>query len=67
MPTEPEKEAARKKALDEELKRDVLKRLNTGVSSGGYLYLSAAKVISPIVGWKREIVEGKNPAGSQWR
>jgi hypothetical protein len=47
-PTEPEKEAARKKALDEEFKPDELKRLNTGVSNGGYHYLGAAKIMAPI-------------------
>jgi hypothetical protein len=47
-PTEPEKEAARKKALEEELKPDELKRLNTGVSNGGYHYLGAAKIMAPI-------------------
>lgn len=48
MPTESEKEAARKKALDEEFKPDELKRLNSGVSNGGYHYLGAAKIIAPI-------------------
>jgi len=48
MPTEPEKEAARKKALDEEFKPGELKRLKTGVSNGGYHYLGAAKVMAPI-------------------
>lgn len=48
MPTEPEKEAARKKALDEEFKPDELKRLSTGVSNGGYHYLGAAKIMAPI-------------------
>ena len=47
-PTEPEKQAARKKALDEELKPDELKRLKTGVSNGGYHYLGAAKIMAPI-------------------
>ena len=47
-PTEPEKEAARKKALDEEFKPDELKRLNKGVSNGGYHYLGAAKIMAPI-------------------
>ncbi len=47
-PTEPEKEAARKKALDEEFKPDELKRLKTGVSNGGYHYLGAAKIMAPI-------------------
>ncbi|ADB15857.1 protein of unknown function DUF303 acetylesterase putative [Pirellula staleyi DSM 6068] len=48
MPTEPKKEAARKKALDEEFKPDELKRLSTGVSNGGYHYLGAAKIMAPI-------------------
>ena len=47
-PTEPEKDAARKKAMDEEFKPDELKRLNTGVSNGGYHYLGAAKILAPI-------------------
>ena len=47
-PTEPEKVAARKKAMDEEFKPDELKRLNTGVSNGGYHYLGAAKILAPI-------------------
>ncbi|MGL4555441.1 MAG: DUF6288 domain-containing protein [Gemmataceae bacterium] len=47
-PAEPEKEAARKKALDEEFKPDELKRLKAGVSNGGYHYLGAAKIMAPI-------------------
>jgi alpha-galactosidase len=47
-PKEPEKEAARKKALDAEFKPDELKRLNAGVSNGGYHYLGAAKILAPI-------------------
>ena len=47
-PTEPEKDAARKKVMDEEFKPDELKRLNTGVSNGGYHYLGAAKILAPI-------------------
>ncbi|MBX9625874.1 MAG: sialate O-acetylesterase [Gemmataceae bacterium] len=47
-PTEPEKEAARKKALDEEFKPEELKRLKAGVSNGGYHYLGAAKILAPI-------------------
>jgi len=47
-PTEPEKETARKKALDEEFKPDELKRLKKGVSNGGYHYLGAAKIMAPI-------------------
>lgn len=47
-PSEPEKETARKKALDEEFKPDELKRLNAGVSNGGYHYLGAAKILAPI-------------------
>ncbi|MBM4021725.1 MAG: sialate O-acetylesterase [Planctomycetes bacterium] len=47
-PTEPEKQAARKKALDEEFKPEELKRLKTGVSNGGYHYLGAAKILAPI-------------------
>jgi len=48
QPTEPEKEAARKRALDEEFKPDELKRLKTSVSNGGYHYLGAAKIMAPI-------------------
>jgi hypothetical protein len=47
-PTEPEKQAARKKALDAEFKPDELKRLSAGVSNGGYHYLGAAKILAPI-------------------
>lgn len=47
-PTESEKEAARKKALDQEFKPDELKRLEAGVSNGGYHYLGAAKIMAPI-------------------
>jgi len=47
-PTEPEKQAARKKALDEEFKPEELTRLKTGVSNGGYHYLGAAKILAPI-------------------
>ena len=47
-PSEPEKEAARRKALDEEFTPDELARLSTGVSNGGYHYLGAAKILAPI-------------------
>lgn len=47
-PKEPEKEAARKKALDEEFKPEELKRLKAGVSNGGYHYLGASKIMAPI-------------------
>ncbi|MGL4419180.1 MAG: sialate O-acetylesterase, partial [Gemmataceae bacterium] len=47
-PKEPEKEAARKKALDMEFKPEELKRLDAGVSNGGYHYLGAAKIMAPI-------------------
>lgn len=47
-PTEPEKEAAREKALDAEFKPDELKRLKKGVSNAGYHYLGAAKIMAPI-------------------
>ncbi|MGL6076618.1 MAG: sialate O-acetylesterase [Fimbriiglobus sp.] len=47
-PTEPQKEAARKKALKVEFKPDELKRLRMGVSNGGYHYLGAAKIMAPI-------------------
>ena len=48
QPGEPEKEVARQKAMDEEFQPDELKRLNTGVSNGGYHYLGAAKILAPI-------------------
>jgi hypothetical protein len=47
-PTEPEKEAARKTALEAEFKPEELKRLNASVSNGGYHYLGAAKILAPI-------------------
>lgn len=47
-PTEPEKQAARKKALDEAFKPEELKRLKAGVSNGAYHYLGAAKILAPI-------------------
>jgi hypothetical protein len=47
-PTEPEKQAARKKATETEFKPDELKRLKTGISNGGYHYLGAAKIMAPI-------------------
>ncbi len=48
QPSEPEKEAARRKALDEEFNPDELRRLKAGVSNGGYHYLGAAKIMAPI-------------------
>lgn len=59
-PTEPEKEAARKKAMDEEFKPDELKRLKLGVSNGGYHYLGAAKIMAPIGRAFAEALVGKN-------
>jgi len=47
-PTEPEKAAARKQAMDEAFEPDELERLTTGVSNGGYHYLGAAKILAPI-------------------
>ncbi|MDX2036097.1 MAG: DUF6288 domain-containing protein [Isosphaeraceae bacterium] len=47
-PTEPEKQAARKKALADAFNPDELDRLSTGVSNGGYHYLGAAKILAPI-------------------
>ncbi len=61
-PTEPEKEAARKKALDEEFKPDELKRLKAGVSNGGYHYLGAAKILAPIGQAFAEALAGTKPA-----
>jgi hypothetical protein len=46
--TREQKEAARKKAADEQFKPDELKRLKAGVSNGGYHYLGAAKIMAPI-------------------
>jgi hypothetical protein len=34
--------------MDEEFEPDELRRLNTGVSNGGYHYLGAAKILAPI-------------------
>jgi hypothetical protein len=48
VPTEPEKEAARKTAAEAEFKPEELKRLKAGVSNGGYHYLGAAKIMAPI-------------------
>ena len=48
QPSEPEKEATRQKAVNEEFKTNELERLNTGVSNGGYHYLGAAKILAPI-------------------
>jgi hypothetical protein len=42
------KEAARKKATDEQFKPEELKRLKAGVSNGGYHYLGAAKILAPV-------------------
>ncbi|VTS06581.1 DUF6288 domain-containing protein [Tuwongella immobilis] len=48
QPKEQQKQAARKIALEKEFKPDELKRLQTGVSNGGYHYLGAAKIMAPI-------------------
>ena len=62
QPTETEKEAARKKALDEEFKPDELRRLKKGVSNGGYHYLGAAKIMAPIgKAFAEALVEVKAP------
>jgi Carbohydrate esterase, sialic acid-specific acetylesterase len=58
-PKEPEKEAARKKALDTEFKPEELKRLNAGVSNGGYHYLGAAKIMATIGKAFAEALVGK--------
>jgi alpha-galactosidase len=47
-PSEPEKQDARQKALEKEFKPEELKRLNLGVSNGGYHYLGSAKILGPI-------------------
>jgi len=60
-PKEPEKQAARKKALDEEFKLEELKRLNAGVSNGGYHYLGAAKILAPIGKAFAEALVGEHP------
>jgi alpha-galactosidase len=46
--TNAEKEAARKKAMEEQFKPEELTRLKNGVSNGGYHYLGAAKIMAPI-------------------
>ncbi|MGL6096660.1 MAG: sialate O-acetylesterase [Fimbriiglobus sp.] len=46
--TREEKDAARKKAQDEQFKPEELKQLKTGVSNGGYHYLGAARILAPI-------------------
>ena len=61
-PSEPEKEAARNKALDEEFKPDELQRLKKGVSNGGYHYLGAAKIMAPIGRAFAEALVGMKPA-----
>ncbi len=47
-PSEEAKEGARNKAREAEFRPDELKRLNAGVSNGGYHYLGAAKILAPI-------------------
>lgn len=42
------KEAARKQAAEAQFTPDEWKRLQTGVSNGGYHYLGAAKILAPI-------------------
>jgi hypothetical protein len=42
------RDAARKKAIDEQFTADEYKRLKAGVSNGGYHYLGAAKIMAPI-------------------
>lgn len=46
--TQDEKQALRSKALDGEFKPEELKKLDRGVSNGGYHYLGAAKILAPI-------------------
>jgi hypothetical protein len=46
--TREEKDAVRKKAVDEQFKPEELKRLKAGVSNGGYHYLGAARIMAPI-------------------
>jgi alpha-galactosidase len=60
-PTEPEKEAARNKAMEKEFKPEERKRLNEGVSNGGYHYLGAAKILAPIGKAFAEALLGENP------
>lgn len=48
QPTEPEKEAARSKAMDEAFTPEELERLRRGVSNAAYHYLGAAKIMGPI-------------------
>jgi hypothetical protein len=47
-PSEPEKQDARQKALEREFTPEELKRLNLGVTNGGYHYLGSAKILAPI-------------------
>jgi hypothetical protein len=60
-PSEPEKEAARKKAMDEEFKPEELRRLSAGVSNGGYHYLGAARILAPIGKAFAEALADKHP------
>lgn len=46
--TREEKDAARKKATDEQFTPEELRRLKAGVSNGSYHYLGAAKIMAPI-------------------
>ena len=46
--TREEKDAAKKKAIDQAFTAAELKRFQTGVSNGGYHYLGAAKILAPI-------------------
>ena len=46
--TPAEKAAARDKAVAEAFTPEELKRLQSGVSNGGYHYLGAAKILAPI-------------------
>src|SRR3954468_24433054 len=46
--TREEKDAARKKAVEEQFKPEEVKRLKAGVSNGGYHYLGAARIMAPI-------------------
>ena len=48
MMKQDEKQAIRLKALETEFKPEDLKRLERGVSNGGYHYLGAAKILAPI-------------------
>ncbi len=46
--TDDDKNRARQKAIEENFTPEELRRLQSGVSNGGYHYLGAATIIAPI-------------------